>query len=112
MVDSPTGRHWAVNVEENGNRLYFGSGRHDFVKDHCLGYGGCRRSKKKPVIEGVRKALRKSPCHSFKSQNFYFIVPSMNTRKQYVIRFLQKIYHTLTSKLCSYKRQERDIAHD
>lgn len=39
MVDSPTGTHWAVNVAENGNRLYFGSGRHDFVKDHCLGYG-------------------------------------------------------------------------
>lgn len=39
MVDSPTGTHWAVNVAENGNRLYFGSGRQDFVKDHCLGYG-------------------------------------------------------------------------
>lgn len=39
MVDSPMGGHWAVNVEENGNRLYFGSGRQDFVKDHCLGYG-------------------------------------------------------------------------
>lgn len=39
MVNTPTGRFWVVNVEANGNRLYFGSGRQDFVKDHCLGYG-------------------------------------------------------------------------